>query len=142
MWLRQFYQPYSSSPRNGFMQCRCLLMRARYQISKAMQPPVVIYNMYIVQQCLIYHAVASTAAAGTSLHYALIWSKNTLNNAGWFQNRIMHLCVMHLSGVNCTLFKTRMDGLVFYAKARAFKTKAKAKAGQSQDQGQGQEIWP
>jgi len=26
------------------------------------------------------------------------------------------------------LFKTTMDGLVFYAKARAFKTKAKAKA--------------
>jgi len=25
-------------PRNGFMQCRCLSMRARYQISKAMQP--------------------------------------------------------------------------------------------------------
>jgi len=33
----------------------------------------------------------------------------------------MHLCVMHLSGVNCTLFKTIMDGLVFYVKARAFK---------------------
>ena len=35
-----------------------------------------------------------------------------------------------------------MDGLVFYAKVRAFKAKAKAKAKARQSQGQGQEIWP
>ena len=69
------------------MQCRCHSMRARYQTSKAIQP--IGSHLQHVQQCLIHHAVASTTAAGTSLHYALIRSKNTLNNAGWFQN---YLC--------------------------------------------------
>ena len=89
---------FIARPPIGFMQCRCQSVRARYQVSKAMQPNG--SHLQHVQQCLIHRAVASTAAAGTSLHYALIRSKNTQNNAGWFHNRIMHLCVMHLSGVN------------------------------------------
>jgi len=87
------------------------------------------------QQCPIHHAVSSTTAAGTSLNYALTQSKNTLNNAGWFHKRIMHLCVMQWSGVNSTIFKTIMDGLVFLLRQEHLRPRPRQQA-----QGQGRTV--
>jgi len=98
MRLRQFYQPHSSYPAKWVHAVQMPVNEGTLSDIKGNAASR--SHLQHVQQCLIYHAVASTAAAGTSLHYALIRSKNTLNNAGWFHNRIMHLCVMHLSGVN------------------------------------------
>jgi len=105
---RVFYQPHPSPP-HEMGSCSADACQWGHVIRYQRQCSTGSHLQH-VQQCLIHHAVASTTAAVTSLHYALIRSKNTLNNAGWFQNYLCtSVCVLKRYATKVTSYEDTLD---------------------------------